>query len=57
MHYCHICETNQRKGMFIYYLYVCDPCQIKMIATDPEDPNYHFFINKLRKMRELPLES
>lgn len=57
VHYCHVCETSQSEGMFIYYLYVCDQCQKKMIATDPEDPSYRFFIDKLRRMREQPLKN
>ncbi|BAM46161.1 MAG: sigma-G inhibitor, Gin [Amphibacillus sp.] len=57
MHYCHICESNQSDGMFIYYLYVCESCQEKIVATDPEDPDYRVFVHKMRKMRELALKS
>ncbi|WP_440897336.1 sigma factor G inhibitor Gin [Amphibacillus sp. Q70] len=57
MNYCHICDTNQAKGIFIYDLYICESCQTKIVATDPEDPNYRFFVNKLKRIQKSPLNS
>lgn len=57
MHQCHICDTNQAEGIFIYHLYICESCQAKIVATDPEDPDYRFFVNKLKRIQKSPLNS
>lgn len=57
MHHCHICDTNQSRGIYIFHVYVCESCQEKIITTDPEDPNYHYFVNKLRRIRNSPMHS
>ncbi|SEO39163.1 Inhibitor of sigma-G Gin [Amphibacillus marinus] len=52
MHKCHLCDQSQKEGLYIYNLYICNSCEQEMLKTQPEDPNYQFFVNKLRRIRQ-----
>ena len=57
MHYCQICDAKQSRGIYIFHVYVCESCQEKLVTTDPEDPNYRYFVHKLRRIRHSPMHS
>ncbi|MBM7543132.1 sigma factor G inhibitor Gin [Amphibacillus cookii] len=57
MHQCSICDNNKEKGIFIYHLFVCEVCEQKLLNTEPEDPNYRFFVNKLKKLHQQAINS
>ncbi len=57
MHQCSICETNQTEGIFVYHVFICPSCEVSIIQTEPEDPNYRFFVNKLKRLQQQTLNS
>ncbi|MCZ0703630.1 hypothetical protein J2T56_001772 [Natronobacillus azotifigens] len=54
--YCKICESEQEKGIHLYHLFICEACEAKMIQTVPEDPDYAYFVEKLKKINTKPLQ-
>lgn len=49
---CIICNELKNKGIHLYTTFICIDCEQKMISTEPEDPNYKYYLKKLRKINE-----
>ncbi len=49
---CGVCDQEKSSGMYLYYLFICESCERKMIETSPEDPSYAYFITKLKQMNK-----
>lgn len=49
---CIVCQEKGKLGYYLYHSFICTDCEQKMIETDPKDPRYQFFIDKLRVIRE-----
>lgn len=47
---CVICEQNKQLGIHLYTSFICTECEKMMIQTDTSDPNYKFYVDKLRKV-------
>jgi hypothetical protein len=47
---CVICEQVKPIGIHLYTSFICTECERGMIDTDTSDPNYKFYVDKLRKV-------
>lgn len=47
---CIICDEEKEHGIHLFTHFICDECEQKMRLTEPEDENYHYFIEKLKKV-------
>lgn len=47
---CGVCHRDKPNGIHIYHLFICQSCERKIIETNPEDPSYYYFINKLKQI-------
>lgn len=47
---CVICEQDKLKGIHLYTSFICIDCEKRIISTDTSDPQYKFFLRKLRKI-------
>lgn len=45
---CGVCEQKKENGFYLYQLYICEECEKKIVATNPGDENYSFFVEKLK---------
>lgn len=47
---CIICDEEKEHGIRIFSLFICAVCEQNMRLTEPEDENYHYYIEKLKKV-------
>lgn len=47
---CVICEQSKRKGIHLYTSFICIECEKNIISTDTSDPQYKYYLKKLRKI-------
>lgn len=47
---CVVCEQLKDKGIYLYTSFICTECEKDIISTDTSDPQYKFFLKKLRKI-------
>jgi len=45
---CVICQQPHPHGMFLLDMYICPHCEQAMLATEADDPGYHFFVERLK---------
>ncbi|WP_425450978.1 sigma factor G inhibitor Gin [Saliterribacillus persicus] len=50
---CVICEENKASGIHIYHCFVCFSCERKIVSTDVNDPNYSFYVEKLKALNHM----
>ncbi len=50
---CVICNEPKQAGIYLYTSFICTDCEQKMIHTDPGDPAYKEFVDKLKKANQL----
>lgn len=56
-HTCIVCDKEKDKGINVYNLFICFQCEQKIIQTEPEDPSYAYFVEKLKRMNQSTLYS
>ncbi|GAA5417911.1 anti-sigma-G factor Gin [Paraliobacillus ryukyuensis] len=49
---CDVCHKGQKAGIHLYHLFICESCEQKIIKTNPEDPSYAYFVNKLKQLKK-----
>lgn len=47
---CVICEQTKWKGIHLYTSFICTDCEKSIIATETNDPQYKFYLKKLKKI-------
>ncbi|MED4300887.1 sigma factor G inhibitor Gin [Geobacillus stearothermophilus] len=47
---CLVCEQEKEKGIFLFGHFLCIDCNQAIVQTNTDDPNYAFYVQKLRKM-------
>ncbi|MDF1509499.1 sigma factor G inhibitor Gin [Robertmurraya sp. DFI.2.37] len=47
---CVICEQYKWKGIYLYTSFICSDCEKSIISTETNDPQYKFYLKKLRKI-------
>lgn len=47
---CIICEETKYEGYHLYTKFICTDCEKDMLQTETDDPKYHFYIKKLKKV-------
>ena len=50
---CAVCDNQKEKGLNVYNLFICSQCEQKMVKTEPEDPSYAYFVEKLKRLNHL----
>ena len=48
---CVVCETDKGEGIQLYTSFLCVDCERKIIQTSPSDPDYKYFLSRLKKIR------
>ncbi|MGV4322099.1 sigma factor G inhibitor Gin [Bacillus mojavensis] len=54
---CIICEQEKSRGIHLYTKFICLDCERKVISTATSDPDYAFYVNKLKSIHTPPLYS
>ncbi|MCM3108765.1 sigma factor G inhibitor Gin [Bacillus velezensis] len=54
---CIVCETKKSRGIHIYTKFICLECEKKVVSTPISDPNYEFFVRKLKSLHTPTLYS
>jgi len=49
---CVICEQSKEKGIHLYTSFICTECEKSIISTDTSDPQYKFYLKKMRKINK-----
>ncbi|MDQ0414941.1 hypothetical protein J2S25_003151 [Mesobacillus stamsii] len=47
---CAICEQTKTAGIHLYTSFICTDCETIMIKTETSDPQYKYYVEKLRKV-------
>ncbi|MDQ0216222.1 hypothetical protein J2S13_002662 [Oikeobacillus pervagus] len=47
---CIICELEKLRGIHLYTSFICLDCEKDMIHTETGEPNYQYYIRKLKKV-------
>ena len=47
---CVICEQSKYRGIHLYTRFICTECERDMIQTETNDPKYHYYLSKLKKV-------
>ncbi|MGZ0084089.1 sigma factor G inhibitor Gin [Caldibacillus thermoamylovorans] len=47
---CLVCEQEKKEGISLFGHFLCLDCNKAIVQTDPDDPNYSFYVQQLRKM-------
>ncbi|WP_112179084.1 MULTISPECIES: sigma factor G inhibitor Gin [Paraliobacillus] len=56
-HICIVCDKEKEEGINVYNLFICSHCEQKIVQTEPEDPSYSYFVEKLKRMNQSTLYS
>lgn len=51
--YCQCQWNEQQQGIFIKGNFICAQCEQKLITTSCEQPQYHYYMNGLKKIWRL----
>jgi hypothetical protein len=54
---CIVCDTERTKGIHVYTSFICVDCEKEIINTGTSDPNYQYYLEKLRRIKNPPLYS
>ncbi len=54
---CIICDKEKVTGIHLYTSFICVECEKEMTSTQTSDPNYQFYLEKLRRVKNPPLYS
>lgn len=54
MQECTVCNNKQLRGIYLFNLFICETCHEQMVRTDPEDPDYRYFVEKLKRIHQQP---
>ncbi|MFC5714431.1 sigma factor G inhibitor Gin [Thalassorhabdus alkalitolerans] len=54
---CLICERKKEKGIHIVTAFICSECEQDIVQATTEDPNYRFYIERLREIKTNKLTS
>ncbi|KGX85453.1 sigma factor G inhibitor Gin [Pontibacillus litoralis] len=54
---CAVCEREKEVGILVYHTFICRECENEIVATDPSDNKYAYFLKKLRVMNKAKLHS
>lgn len=47
---CVICDQSKDEGIHLYTSFICSHCEKSMISTDTRDPQYKYYLKKLKKI-------
>lgn len=47
---CIVCETERKKGIYVYNNLICYECEKDMVNTETNDPKYIYYLKQLRKL-------
>ncbi|WP_078556436.1 sigma factor G inhibitor Gin [Bacillus alkalicellulosilyticus] len=48
---CVVCNQSKIDGIHLFDHFICVTCEREMVKTDPTDEYYHYYLEKLRKIR------
>ncbi|MCY8807720.1 sigma factor G inhibitor Gin [Bacillus atrophaeus] len=54
---CIVCDQKKNRGIHIYTKFICSDCEKKVISTSTSDPDYAFYVKKLKSIHTPPLYS
>ncbi|WP_164462063.1 sigma factor G inhibitor Gin [Bacillus sp. FJAT-42376] len=54
---CIVCDECKPDGIHLYTSFICTECEKEMVATDPIDPRYDYYVKKLKSVKAPPLYS
>ncbi|MCY9450606.1 anti-sigma-G factor, partial [Bacillus haynesii] len=49
-HTCVICDQEKNRGIHLYSKFICLDCERKVISTSTSDPDYAFYVKKLKSI-------
>ena len=52
-----LCVKPKSRGIHIYTKFICLECEKKVVSTPTSDPNYEFFVRKLKSLHTPTLYS
>ncbi len=47
---CIVCNEVKNLGIHLYTSFICTECELEMLHTDTSNPNYKFFVQRLKKV-------
>lgn len=47
---CVICDQTQSAGIYLYTSFICMHCEEQMVKTETDDPNYHYYVQQLKRV-------
>lgn len=56
-HTCVICDLEKNRGIHLYTKFICLDCERKVISTSTSDPDYAFYVKKLKSIHTPQLYS
>ncbi|UOQ83827.1 sigma factor G inhibitor Gin [Gracilibacillus salinarum] len=52
MHCCGICNQMRTEGILLFGFYICHECEKEIVATNPSDESYQYYVEKLRSINQ-----
>lgn len=49
---CSVCELEQRKGIHILKLFVCESCEREIVRSEVDDEFYKYYLKKIREINK-----
>lgn len=49
--FCIVCERPKLDGIHLYMSFLCNECERKITQTSTKDPEYKFYLERLKKVR------
>lgn len=47
---CIICNKVKSEGILIVSEFICEDCEVEIVATDVQDEKYPFFIHQMKQI-------
>jgi hypothetical protein len=47
---CVVCEKSKSLGIRVWNQFLCVECERKIVSTDTDDEQYHYYLKQLRKV-------
>lgn len=48
---CIVCDKSKLDGIHLYMSFLCNECERRIIQTSIKDPEYKFYLDRLKKVR------
>ncbi|PWU67855.1 MULTISPECIES: sigma factor G inhibitor Gin [Gracilibacillus] len=50
--HCGVCDQSKKDGIYLYHMFICHECEKEIVATNPSDSHYDYFVKKLKAINQ-----